>query len=215
MSASARSAFEAEVITKIARPGALSARRSRSGTTGHGGFRSGRFCPSLLANGRSTRYECFMELRPDIRFRIVLGLYVACFAIGALNHLHDFLAYGWRPYNWGSPVLEAFWTSLVILDLLAIILLLSRFRRTGLLLAAAIMGADVTANTYALVILKISAFGMVIPLQATFLGFVLGSLPFVWPRRASAFDLRQARKSLGLGEARTRCAGVSLAAMLR
>jgi len=151
----------------------------------------GPLLPSLLANGRSTRYECLMELRPDIRFRIVLGLYVACFGIGALNHMHDFLAYGWRPYKWGSPLLEAFWTSLVGLDLLAIILLLSQFRRTGLLLAAAIMGADVTANTYALVFLRIPAFGMAIPFQATFLGFVLGSLPFVWPRRASPFDLRQ------------------------
>lgn len=102
--------------------------------------------------------------------------------------MRDFLAYGWRPYSWGPSVLEAFWTSLVILDLLAIAILLSRFRQSGLLLAAAIMTADVAANTYALVVLNIPAFGLAVPFQAIFLGFVLGSLPFVWPRRVSAFD---------------------------
>lgn len=132
-----------------------------------------------------------MKMEPNLRFRMVLGLYMACFAIGAFNHARDFLAYGWRPYNWGPPLLEAFWTSLVILDLLAIIMLLTRFRRSALLLAAAIMFADVLANTYALVVLDISAFGLAVSLQATFLGFVLGSLPFVWPQRASALDPRR------------------------
>ncbi len=129
-----------------------------------------------------------MKLRPDIRSPIVLGLYVACFGIGTLNHARDFLTYGWRPYHWGPPLLEVFWSSLIILDLLAITMLLSRFRRLGLLSAAAIMIADVTANTYASVVLNIPAFGLAVPLQATFLGFVLGSLPFVWPRQVSAFD---------------------------
>ena len=50
-------------------------------------------------------------------------------------------------------------------------------------MAAAVMLTDVIANTYALVVLKIPAFGLAVPLQATFLGFVLGSLPFVWPQR--------------------------------
>jgi len=107
------------------------------------------------------------------------------------NHARDFLTYGWRPYDWGPLVLEIFWTSLVVLDLLAIGMLLSRFRRSGLLMAAGIMIADVTANTYALVVLNIPAFGLAVPLQATFLGFVLGSLPFVWPRNVSASDDRQ------------------------
>lgn len=126
-----------------------------------------------------------MNAHADNRSRIVLGLYVACFGIGAANHAHDFIRYGWRPYNWGPWLLEAFWSSLVILDALTILLLLSRFKRLGLLLAVTIMVFDVAANTYALVGLGISAFGLVVPLQATFLGFILGSISFVWPRRAS------------------------------
>lgn len=50
-----------------------------------------------------------------------------------------------------------------------------------MVLAASIMIGDVAANTYALIALSIPAFGFSVPLQATFLGFVLGSLPFVWP----------------------------------
>lgn len=53
-------------------------------------------------------------------------------------------------------------------------------------MAASIMIGDVAANTYALVALGIPAFGFSVPLQATFLGFILGSLPFVWPAKPSA-----------------------------
>lgn len=132
-----------------------------------------------------------MRLRSDLRSRVVLGLYIACFGVGAYNHARDFLTYGLRPYNWGPPLLEVFWTSLVLLDLLVIATLLSRFQRLGLLFAVAIMISDVTANTHALVVLNILAFGLAVPLQATFLGFVLGSLPFVWPREVSTFEDRR------------------------
>ncbi len=129
-----------------------------------------------------------MKTRQDLRFRLVAGLYLACFGIGAFNHARDFLAYGWRPYSWGPTILEIFWTSLIFLDLLVNALLLSRFKRSGLLLAAVIMIADVIANTYALVVLKIAAFGVAVPLQATFLGFILGSTPFIWPSKARQSD---------------------------
>ena len=132
-----------------------------------------------------------MVLGPDTRSRVVLGLYISCFGAGAYNHARDFLTYGLRPYNWGPPLLEVFWTSLILLDLLAIATLLSRFKRLGLGLAAAIMISDVTANTYALVVLNMPAFGLAVLLQATFLGFVLGSLPFVWHREMPAQHYRQ------------------------
>ena len=128
------------------------------------------------------------QSRPNARIRVVIGIYIACFGIGVFNHARDFMTFGWRPYGWGPNPLELFWTSLIFLDALVIALLLSRFRRAGLVLAASIMIADVTANTYALVALSIPAFGFAVPLQATFLGFVLGSLPFVWSAKPSAFS---------------------------
>jgi len=132
-----------------------------------------------------------MGSRSNVRSRVVLAIYVACFGVGAFNHARDFLVYGWRPYSWGPLLLEALWTLLVLLDLLAIALILSRFRRSGLVLAAAIMIFDVMANTYALVVLAIPAFGLAVSLQATFLGFVLGSLPFVWPGSVPAWSEQQ------------------------
>lgn len=133
-----------------------------------------------------------MDPRPSLRARMVLGAYVVCFALAGLNHARDFLALGWRPYYWGPRPLEVFWTSLIILDALAIAALLSRHKAIGLLLSVGIMLADVAANTYALVVLDIPEFGVSVPLQATFLGFILGSLPFVWPRRTrEKFDTRR------------------------
>src|SRR3546814_21011397 len=79
------------------------------------------------------------QYRLDARIRVIIGIYITCFGIGFFNHARDFAAYGWRPYDWGPFLLEIFWTSLIFLDALAIMLLLSRFRRAGLVLAASIM----------------------------------------------------------------------------
>jgi hypothetical protein len=117
--------------------------------------------------------------------RIALGVYVACFAIGTVSHALDFLLLGLRPYSWGPPMLEAFWSSLVVLDPIAAGLLLFGQRRAGLALAAIIMVCDVAANGYAFFVLGIEGFAIALPLQAAFLGFVLGSIGFLWPDRAT------------------------------
>lgn len=53
--------------------------------------------------------------------------------------------------------------------------------RAGLALAAIIMVCDVAANSYAFFVLGIEGFAVALPLQAAFLGFVLGSIGFLWP----------------------------------
>lgn len=113
--------------------------------------------------------------------RIVLGVYILCFAIGTVGHTLDFLALGPRLYSWGPPLLEAFWSSLVVLDFAVVALLLAAKLRAGLALAAIIMLCDVAANSYALFVLGIDGFAVALPLQAAFLGFVLGSIGFLWP----------------------------------
>jgi ParB/RepB/Spo0J family partition protein len=87
--------------------------------------------------------------------RIALGVYIACFTIGTVTHALDFWALGLRPYSWGPPILEAFWSSLVVLDPAAAGLLLFGKRRAGLALAAIIMVCDVAANSYAFFVLGI------------------------------------------------------------
>jgi hypothetical protein len=113
--------------------------------------------------------------------RIALAVYVACFTIGTISHALDFLLLGLRPYSWGPPLLEVFWSSLVALDFAVVAVMLFGKRRAGLVLAAIIMVCDVAANSYAFFVLGIEGFAVALPLQAAFLGFVLGSIGFLWP----------------------------------
>jgi hypothetical protein len=77
--------------------------------------------------------------------------------------------------------LKLFWTLLVLLDPTVIALLLFQRLRSGLLLALAIMLADVAANSYAAFALHFRGFSTALLLQTLFLGFVLGSISFLWP----------------------------------
>lgn len=117
--------------------------------------------------------------------RIALGVYIACFIIGAVSHMLDFVHWGPRPYRGAPLLLEVFWSALVVLDAAAAGLLLFGQRRAGLALAAIIMVGDVAANSYAVFALGIEGFAIALPLQAAFLGFVLGSIGFLWPARAT------------------------------
>jgi hypothetical protein len=141
--------------------------------------------PAALVRGLSRRYLPDMQRSTSNRERAVVAIYVAAFAIGACNHARDFAAGGWRPYSWTPWPLEAFWSALIVLDTLAIVLLL-RWRQVGLLLAVMIMLADVAINSYAAVALDLPGFPAALVLQSLFLGFVLGSTPFVWPRRSAS-----------------------------
>lgn len=123
---------------------------------------------------------------PSTRTRLALGVYIACFGIGVVSHLTDFVFGGWRPYSFGPPVLEAFWTSLLLLDALVIAFIVSGWRRCGLVLSAVVMLTDVSANAYAAFVLQIPGFQLSLVLQTGFLGFVVGSLPFLWPCEASS-----------------------------
>jgi len=84
----------------------------------------------------------------------------------------------WRIEPW-----PRLWTSLIALDLSVVGLLLAQRRRLGLSLAAIVMAFDVAANTYAWLVMKIPLFGVPLPLQTAFFGFVIGSIAFLWPQR--------------------------------
>ena len=117
--------------------------------------------------------------------RIAIGVYIICFTIGTVTHALDFYVLGPRPYEGMPIVLEGFWSALVVLDAAVVALLSFGQRRAGLVLAAIIMICDVVANSYASFALGIEGFAVALPLQAAFLGFVLGSIGFLWPDRAT------------------------------
>ena len=118
----------------------------------------------------------------SLRVRVTLIVYMTCFTIGILSHAHDFLTHGWRPYQWGSVLLEAFWTPLILLDAWVVVLLIAGWRRSGLLAGLTIMTLDVAANSYALFGMGHEVFARNLVMQAACLGFIAGSIAFLWPK---------------------------------
>ena len=117
------------------------------------------------------------------REQVALGVYVACFALGAAFHLRDFIADAPFPYRFGPLPLQVFWTALLPLDVATASAILFGRRRTGVTLALATMVGDVAANSYAWLGLRMWQFGYAVQLQSLFLGFVVGSAPPLWQGR--------------------------------
>ena len=111
-----------------------------------------------------------------------LGVLLLGFAWGTFTHASDFVAYGWMPYRMAGPAMNGFWNALVFLDAIVLALLLSPFRRMALVAAALLMVADVGVNSYAAFALELEGFGPAVAIQSAFLGFIIGALPFLWPR---------------------------------
>ena len=66
----------------------------------------------------------------------------------------DFITAGWMPYAYAPHWLAAYWSALLLLDPLAAVLIAYR-RRSGLLLAPAILLTDAAANGYAIHVLSL------------------------------------------------------------
>ena len=112
--------------------------------------------------------------------RAALGVYVLAFAVGTATHL-DALLHGWGFAH--HPLLNAYWTLLVVVDPVVIWLVL-RVPRAGVIAALVTMLTDVGINS-AVSYLYVSAPGHYVvndfvQLQTMLLGFVLGSAPFLW-----------------------------------
>lgn len=113
---------------------------------------------------------------------IAIWLIGAMFLVGGLFHLKDIILGGWLPYRFAPLALNWFWTLLLPLDLAVVVLLIRRRRISALWLGLAVMLADVAVNAYALAGLGFQAFAYSLPLQALFLGYLIGVLPFVYRR---------------------------------
>jgi len=77
--------------------------------------------------------------------RIALGVYAGAFLVATVSHIVDIVVHGDSVYAAAPPQLRLFFVSLVVLDPVVVALVL-RMRRAGVLLAVAVMLADVTAN---------------------------------------------------------------------
>ncbi|MCP5397526.1 MAG: hypothetical protein H6918_12520 [Sphingomonadaceae bacterium] len=114
-----------------------------------------------------------------LRHKAAPALVAFCFAVGASAHARDILLGGWLPYHFAPLPMNWFWTLLLPLDLAVVGLIVLRKVAAALWLGLAIMIADVSVNAYALVGLGFPAFAYSLPLQAAFLGYLLGAMPFL------------------------------------
>ncbi len=132
--------------------------------------------------------------------KLVLAVYVLAFAFGACVHLAILLGLWGPPPHPVSPALAHGYDTLAFLDPLVIVLLF-RFPRAGLALALATMLADVGVNTFVASMSPHPAVGAYATdygalANDVFLGFVLGSAPFLWPHFGRK-DEAAASKSFG------------------
>jgi hypothetical protein len=129
------------------------------------------------------------NLRPNLRLvgntneRAALTVYAVCFLAGFSTHTMDIVRGGWLPYRIVPLGINVFWSLLTMLDLLTVLLLFGN-RKLGLMLAAGIMVVDVVVNSYVMYCLDLPFQFWPLQLQTLFCGFVLGSLPILWPATA-------------------------------
>ncbi|SMB86550.1 hypothetical protein [Deinococcus hopiensis] len=115
--------------------------------------------------------------------RIIIALYAVCLSGATVVHLLDLWHGGWLPYHSAPKTINLYWSLLSVFDPLAVVLLYWR-PRFGLLLTLVIIISDVCINS----VMQYGA-GMdrAVPValfqnlqaQTAFLGFVLGSAPFL------------------------------------
>lgn len=76
---------------------------------------------------------------------LLISIYLIGFGIGTISHAMDMVKLGFLGYTFAPFVLNVFWTSLLVLDPLVIVLLLVRFRY-AITLAVLIMIFDILIN---------------------------------------------------------------------
>jgi hypothetical protein len=116
--------------------------------------------------------------RPLVRS---LAVFIAlCFALAAIGHFRDIALHGWLPYRFAPLPINAFWTALAFLDLLAAGCILWRFR-FGLMLGVLIMAADLAVILYAMHLFGLGGWHLEIlrEVQFLFFGFLLACLLFI------------------------------------
>jgi hypothetical protein len=106
------------------------------------------------------------------RLDVVRLIWTICFGIGAFNHARDIFNFGWLPYTHVPMPVNAFWTALLPLDIMAAALVWVK-PKVGAMLGAAIMLADVGVNSWVSFGAGIDIMLWPLGLQALFLLFVL------------------------------------------
>ena len=120
--------------------------------------------------------------------RAVWSIWIAAFALGTYTHLWWVLHAGFMPTPEAPLWANIYWTSLTVLDPLAILLIVLGRARAAIVLALSIMISNVIINSWASFGLNLSGFEVSLPMQTAFFGFVAGSSLYLWPRAKIAYS---------------------------
>ncbi len=93
------------------------------------------------------------------------------FLVGTITHSLDIFHGGWLPYDFRPLPFNIYWTSLVVLDPLAALLVWVR-ERWGVVLGIAIMASNVLVNGYTAFIAGYEEFYTGFAFQSVFAAFV-------------------------------------------
>ncbi|WP_444956784.1 hypothetical protein [Microbulbifer sp. ZKSA002] len=116
--------------------------------------------------------------------RICIAIISLCLIIGGVTHIFDNLHFGFLPYKFAPTWVNLYWSSLGIIDFLAVYLLLKR-RKHGITLTLLIMISDVVINSAAYYSMQIINDPVALQLQTLFLGFCLGACMWLWKNNCS------------------------------
>jgi hypothetical protein len=115
--------------------------------------------------------------------KFLFAVYALCFLWGTKNHVVDLWHGGFLPYSYAPLPFNLYWTTLTVLDPLAVLLLFV-LPYHGMVLAVAIMGSDIAVNLYANYVLL---HGNSVPdatlvSQIVFGLFLFVTVPIAWKR---------------------------------
>lgn len=115
--------------------------------------------------------------------KVLFAVYALCFLWGTKNHLADLWHGGFLPYTYAPLPFNIYWTTLTVLDPLAVLMLFA-LPYPGMVLAVSIMVSDIAVNLYAHYVLL---HGSTVPdatlfSQIAFGLFLFVTVPIAWKR---------------------------------
>ena len=115
---------------------------------------------------------------PDRLRAVILAIWIVGFLVGTTSHVLDLAAGGLQTYAGFPTALRLFWISLTVLDPVTVVLLALR-RRTGIVLALAVILVDIAVNwTVFLTIEGNPIYGVVN--QTLFAVILMSTAPTLW-----------------------------------
>jgi len=115
--------------------------------------------------------------------KVLFAVYALCFLWGTKNHVVDLWHGGFLPYTYAPLAFNIYWTSLTLLDPLAVFLLFV-LPYHGMVLAVAIMVSDIAVNLYAAYVLFPATMmpDTTLLSQIAFGIFLFVTVPMAWKR---------------------------------